>query len=91
LQTKDYVTKNFFLAQTLTALDLWMVACICFSFFSMIEFGLVLLVKSYYEKKEQESRSGSSVQTVRPQTGKLAWNKSVKSFKKYLLHLLLMF
>jgi hypothetical protein len=57
----------------------------------MIEFGLVLLVKSYYEKKEQESRSGSSVQTGRPHSGKSAWNKSVKGFKKYLLNLLLMF
>jgi hypothetical protein len=59
----------------------------------MIEFGVVLIVKSYCEKKEQESttRPGSSVQTDRPLTGKSAWNKSVKGFRKYLLHLLLMF
>ena len=54
-----------------------------------MEFGLVLIVKSYCEKKEEEStsRPGSSDQTVRPQTGNLAWNKPVKHFQKHLLHL----
>jgi len=58
----------------------------------MVEFGFVLIVKSYCEKKAQESSTSrpgyGSDQTVRPQTGKLAWNKPVKILQNHFLHLL---
>jgi hypothetical protein len=62
----------FFKAKSLTALDLWMVACICFSFFSLMEFGIVLIVKSHCEKHGTVSCFGA--QKVKPQTRKLGWN-----------------
>jgi hypothetical protein len=70
--TKKLTPVLFFSAKSLTALDLWMVACICFSFFSLMEFGIVLIVKAYYEK--HGTVSCFKAQKVESQTRKSAWN-----------------
>lgn len=58
-------------AKTLTAIEVWLVACIVFIFLEMVEFATVLIVN------KRMKGSVSSTDNLK-QTGKLAWNVSSK-------------
>jgi len=48
--------KNFFSAQTLTALELWLVGCIGFLFFSLIELGIVMQTIAIMDRDKKRKK-----------------------------------
>jgi hypothetical protein len=47
---------TLFSAQTLTAIELWLVGCIGFLFFSLIELGIVMQTIAVLDKEEKKTK-----------------------------------
>jgi hypothetical protein len=55
-QLKNSKSFGIILAQTLTAIELWLVACIGFLFMSLIELGLIMQAVTLLDRDEKKRK-----------------------------------